>query len=87
MATPRKKSRDIIVRYTDNDTAEVIRDDEVVWSGYMPNEVLESLSDILESLDFEVDLVPQDFDNVDDDIDEEDDDPAYEDDIDEPDDE
>ena len=60
----RKKNRDIIIRYTESDTAEVVRDDEVIWSGYMPYEALESLSDILAALDFEVDSVSTDFDDT-----------------------
>ena len=77
---------DVVIRFNaDSENTEVFRDDEVIWSGFIPNDMLESLSDIIESLGMEVDLVEK-FDDIANDIIEmEPDEPSYE--SDEPDDE
>ena len=81
-----KKNMDVVIRFNaDSENTEVFRDDEVIWSGFIPNDMLESLSDIIESLGMEVDLVEK-FDDIANDIIEmEPDEPSYE--SDEPDDE
>ena len=77
---------DVVIRFNaDSENTEVFRDDEVIWSGFIPNDMLESLSDIIESLGMKVDLVEK-FDDIANDIIEmEPDEPSYE--SDEPDDE
>ena len=74
-----KKNMDVVIRFNaDSENTEVFRDDEVIWSGFIPNDMLESLSDIIESLGMEVDLVEK-FDDIANDIIEmEPDEPSYE---------